>query len=242
MRRSPRRAWPRSTGSRSRGRSSCPLIAKYAAESGRYRAVVCLGAVIRGETDHYDYVCARVGSGHPGGPARDRRAVRLRGPDRRHDGPGARSRHGRVQARHGSTCGRGGARLARGQGRARARARPRANHGVLAASEPRFLSRERAAGFSVPLGAAARPGRKSGSGPRSGTLRPISVMSARDAPAVRRSLRRSGWSGRARAARVAAAPSPSRSDWGSAGAGRATVTASFGSPASRSERPRSYSA
>ena len=39
------------------------LIAKYAAESGRYQAVVCLGAVIRGETDHYDYVCAETARG-----------------------------------------------------------------------------------------------------------------------------------------------------------------------------------
>jgi 6,7-dimethyl-8-ribityllumazine synthase len=33
------------------------LAAKACAESGRYAAVACLGAVIRGETDHYDYVC-----------------------------------------------------------------------------------------------------------------------------------------------------------------------------------------
>jgi 6,7-dimethyl-8-ribityllumazine synthase len=39
------------------GAFELPLIAKYAAESGRYAAVVCLGAVIRGETDHYEYVC-----------------------------------------------------------------------------------------------------------------------------------------------------------------------------------------
>ncbi|HEY2441235.1 MAG TPA: 6,7-dimethyl-8-ribityllumazine synthase, partial [Solirubrobacteraceae bacterium] len=40
------------------GAFELPLIAKYAAESGRFDAVVCLGAVIRGETDHYDYVCS----------------------------------------------------------------------------------------------------------------------------------------------------------------------------------------
>ncbi len=40
------------------GAFELPLAAKYAAQSGRYDAVVCLGAVIRGETDHYDYVCS----------------------------------------------------------------------------------------------------------------------------------------------------------------------------------------
>ena len=39
------------------------LVAKYAAESGRFDAVVCLGAVIRGETDHYDYVCSAASEG-----------------------------------------------------------------------------------------------------------------------------------------------------------------------------------
>jgi len=45
------------------GAFELPLIAKYAARSGRYDAVVCLGAVIRGETDHYDYVCAESARG-----------------------------------------------------------------------------------------------------------------------------------------------------------------------------------
>jgi 6,7-dimethyl-8-ribityllumazine synthase len=45
------------------GAFELPLIAKYAARSGRYRAVVCLGAVIRGETDHYDYVCGEAARG-----------------------------------------------------------------------------------------------------------------------------------------------------------------------------------
>ena len=45
------------------GAFELPLVAKYAAESGRYAAVVCLGAVIRGETDHYDYVCSAAAGG-----------------------------------------------------------------------------------------------------------------------------------------------------------------------------------
>ncbi len=45
------------------GAFELPLAAKYAAESGRFVAIVCLGAVVRGETDHYDYVCSGVASG-----------------------------------------------------------------------------------------------------------------------------------------------------------------------------------
>jgi 6,7-dimethyl-8-ribityllumazine synthase len=45
------------------GAYELPLAAKYAAESGRFDAVVCLGAVIRGETDHYDYVCSAASDG-----------------------------------------------------------------------------------------------------------------------------------------------------------------------------------
>ena len=45
------------------GAFELPLAAKYVAESGRYAAVVCLGAVIRGETDHYDYVCTESARG-----------------------------------------------------------------------------------------------------------------------------------------------------------------------------------
>jgi 6,7-dimethyl-8-ribityllumazine synthase len=46
-----------------RGAYELPLAAKYAAESGRFAAIVCLGAVIRGETDHYDYVCTEAARG-----------------------------------------------------------------------------------------------------------------------------------------------------------------------------------
>jgi 6,7-dimethyl-8-ribityllumazine synthase len=45
------------------GAFELPLAAKYAAESGRYDGVACLGAVIRGETDHYDWVCAESARG-----------------------------------------------------------------------------------------------------------------------------------------------------------------------------------
>ena len=45
------------------GAYELPLAAKYTAESGRYAAVVALGAVIRGETDHYDYVCGEAARG-----------------------------------------------------------------------------------------------------------------------------------------------------------------------------------
>ncbi len=45
------------------GAFELPVIASYAARSGRYDAVVCLGAVIRGETDHYVYVCGEAARG-----------------------------------------------------------------------------------------------------------------------------------------------------------------------------------
>jgi 6,7-dimethyl-8-ribityllumazine synthase len=45
------------------GAYELPLAAKYCAESGRFDGVACLGAVIRGETSHYDYVCESAASG-----------------------------------------------------------------------------------------------------------------------------------------------------------------------------------
>src|ERR1700689_3644397 len=45
------------------GAFELPTIAQYAARSGRFDGVVCLGAVIRGETDHYDYVCSAATDG-----------------------------------------------------------------------------------------------------------------------------------------------------------------------------------
>ena len=40
-----------------------PLVAQKMAASGKYDAVICLGAVIKGSTSHYDYVCAEVSKG-----------------------------------------------------------------------------------------------------------------------------------------------------------------------------------
>jgi 6,7-dimethyl-8-ribityllumazine synthase len=45
------------------GAFELPLIASKMAESGKYDAVICLGAVIRGTTTHYDYVCSEVAKG-----------------------------------------------------------------------------------------------------------------------------------------------------------------------------------
>ncbi len=45
------------------GAFEIPVIAKKMALSGKYDAVICVGAVIRGQTSHYDYVCAEVSKG-----------------------------------------------------------------------------------------------------------------------------------------------------------------------------------
>jgi 6,7-dimethyl-8-ribityllumazine synthase len=45
------------------GAFEIPMAAKKAAASGRYDALICLGAVIRGSTPHFDYVCAEVSKG-----------------------------------------------------------------------------------------------------------------------------------------------------------------------------------
>jgi len=45
------------------GAFELPLAAKACAESGRYAGIACLGAVIRGETDHYDHVCEAAAHG-----------------------------------------------------------------------------------------------------------------------------------------------------------------------------------
>lgn len=45
------------------GAFEIPLIAAKMAKSGKYDAIICLGAVIRGNTSHYDYVCSEVSKG-----------------------------------------------------------------------------------------------------------------------------------------------------------------------------------
>jgi 6,7-dimethyl-8-ribityllumazine synthase len=45
------------------GAFELPLAASYAARSGRFAGVACLGAVIRGETDHYRFVCSETARG-----------------------------------------------------------------------------------------------------------------------------------------------------------------------------------
>jgi 6,7-dimethyl-8-ribityllumazine synthase len=45
------------------GAYELPLAASFAARSGRFAGVACLGAVIRGDTDHYDFVCAQSAAG-----------------------------------------------------------------------------------------------------------------------------------------------------------------------------------
>ena len=89
------------------GAFELPLAAHYAAASGRFAGVACLGAVIRGETDHYEFVCAAGRRGHHAGAARHRGSVRLRRAHLRDDGAGAGA-GGRGQARPGPPRGRGG--------------------------------------------------------------------------------------------------------------------------------------
>lgn len=45
------------------GAIEIPLTAKLLAQTKKYQAIICLGSVIRGDTDHYDYVCQQVSHG-----------------------------------------------------------------------------------------------------------------------------------------------------------------------------------
>ncbi len=51
------------TVARTPGAFEIPMVAKRMAESGKYDAVICLGAVIRGSTPHFDYVAAETSKG-----------------------------------------------------------------------------------------------------------------------------------------------------------------------------------
>ncbi len=45
------------------GAFELPIVSQALAQTGKYNAVICLGCVIRGATDHYDYVCSQAASG-----------------------------------------------------------------------------------------------------------------------------------------------------------------------------------
>ena len=81
------------------GSFEIPLIAQKMAETKKYNAVICLGAVIRGGTPHFDYIAAEVSQGHRQGGAGHGRAGDLRGHHHRYAGAGYRAlRHeGRQQ-------------------------------------------------------------------------------------------------------------------------------------------------
>ena len=77
--------------------SSCRSPRATAPTPGRYEGVACLGAVIRGETTHYDYVCGEAAAGIARVQLDTGRAVLVRRADGGEHGAGARA-HGRRQA------------------------------------------------------------------------------------------------------------------------------------------------
>ena len=70
------------------GAFELPLAAKAMAQTGRYAAVIALGAVIRGETPHFDHICRAQRRRPVGRRARDRRPGDLRRADHREPRPG----------------------------------------------------------------------------------------------------------------------------------------------------------
>jgi 6,7-dimethyl-8-ribityllumazine synthase len=76
------------------GAFELPLTAKKMAKSGRFDAVICLGAVIRGATPHFEYISAEVSKGIA---MVDRGAGGIRRPDDGHDRTG--DRKGRCEVR-----------------------------------------------------------------------------------------------------------------------------------------------
>ena len=79
------------------GAFELPLVAKRFAQSGAVDAVVCIGAVIRGETAHFEYVAGECAAGVTR-VARHRRADRVRRADRRGPRAGASTRRRRAKA------------------------------------------------------------------------------------------------------------------------------------------------
>ena len=114
---------PTSTSSTCPAPSSCRWPRSYAAESGRYAGVVCLGAVIRGETSHYDYVCGEAARGIQDVQLRTGVPCSFGVLTVDTHGAGARPLR-RRQARLGPPRGRGRARAAEDQAGPRARRPP----------------------------------------------------------------------------------------------------------------------
>ena len=85
------------------GAFELPLVAKRFAESGTVDAVVCIGAVIRGETAHFEYVAGECAAGRHARVARHRHPDRVRRADRRRPAAGVRPgrRLRRAQGRRG---------------------------------------------------------------------------------------------------------------------------------------------
>ncbi len=73
------------------GAFEIPLAAKKAAQSGRFDAVICLGAVIRGATPHFEYISAEVTKGIASVGPGDGRTRDLRRDNDRHDRAGHRA-------------------------------------------------------------------------------------------------------------------------------------------------------
>ena len=139
------------------GTFELPALLRRVARSGRYDAVVALGAVIRGGTPHFEYVAARGDEGRRPGRARGG-LRRLDGrPHLRHDGAGARARRGegRQQGRRG-----GGRRHRAGERAARGRAK---------LASPRAARSDAVATRSGPRRASARSRRSTRSTSRRGT-------------------------------------------------------------------------
>ena len=118
------------------GAFELPFAAKACAESGRFAGVACLGVVIRGETDHYDFVCGESARGIQDVQLETGVPVRVRRDHVRHPRAGGGARR-RLEARPGPPRGRGGSALGAGPGQAR---RPVAGRYPFASRWPRSVT------------------------------------------------------------------------------------------------------